>query len=913
MTFNYRRCRRFLLFMPLFFSALFPIFAQTDTLSTLHKQFQDPPDDARVMMRWWWFGPSVEDAELARELQTMKEGGIGGVEIQPVYALALDDPEKGIRNTPYLSDDFLHAVSFANQTAHQLGMRVSITLGSGWPYGGPHVLITEAAGKLRLEKTALPVGESRVALPALENGESLLAAFVVSGETASYDPAAVRQISLPAGETTHSLNIPAACDSERTVLFFISSRTGQQVKRSAVGAEGFVLDHFDRTAIEHHLQYAGDRLMQTFGNQPPYSVFSDSLEVYGSDWTPNLLAEFKKRRGYDLTPYLPELFSGTDELARSVRHDWGKTLGELVDENYLVPLTDWAHQHHTLFRSQTYGVPAVTLSSNALVDLPEGEGPQWRSFSYTRWATSASHLYNRNVTSAESWTWLHSPAFRAVPLDMKAEADRFFLEGVNQFVGHGWPYSPTYAGEPGYAFYAAAVFNQHNPWWPVMPEITRYLQRVSFLLRQGEPANQVAVYLPTDDAQADFTPGHVGVTEEMPRYITPALTASILDAGYNFDYIDANAIDKAGIRYPVLVIPHTERIPLQTYRRIEEYIRQGGKVVVVGSLPHLAPGLAEAKNDTSSIAAISQRLSQNHETFLAAKDEEAGSLLKKLVEPDMQLNQPAPEIGCIRRKLPDADIYFVANTSNHTVFTQARFHTRWTDAEEWDAFSGTAYRANAAAIDLNLAPYESRIFIFHGEGGSLPKRWQGNPISVEKIDLSHNWQLSFPALHRTMPLPALRSWTDEEATRYFSGSAIYAKDFELSEKTLASGDHLFLDFGEGTPLPPADPKKAGMHALLQSPIHEIAIVSINGKKAGSIWLPPYRLDVTPFLHPGKNHLEIEVANTAINTLAGQSRPDYRLLNLRYGEKFSPQDMDNLKPLPSGILGNVSLVPEAPAR
>ncbi len=181
------------------------------------------------------------------------------------------------------------------------------------------------------------------------------------------------------------------------------------------------------------------------------------------------------------------------------------------------------------------------------------------------------------MTSAEAWTWLHSPAFRAVPLDMKAEADRFFLEGVNQFVGHGWPYSPAYVGEPGYAFYAAAVFNEHNPWWPVMPEVAGYLQRLSFLLRQGEPANQVAVYLPTDDAQADFSPGHVGVTEQMARYITPELTASILDAGYNLDYIDSRAIDKLGIRYPVLVLPHVDRISLATFKQLAAYMQKGGE------------------------------------------------------------------------------------------------------------------------------------------------------------------------------------------------------------------------------------------------------------------------------------------------------------------------------------------------
>ena len=171
------------------------------------------------------------------------------------------------------------------------------------------------------------------------------------------------------------------------------------------------------------------------------------------------------------------------------------------------PSTNGPRGISTRFRSQTYGTPPVTLSSNALVDLPEGEGSHWRRFTATRWASSASHLYGRPVTSSETWTWLHSPVFRATPLDMKAEADLHFLQGVNQFIGHGWPYSPPAAGEPGWRFYAAAVFNDHNPWWIVMPDITAYLQRISFLLRQGRPANDVALYLPTDDAYARFTPG----------------------------------------------------------------------------------------------------------------------------------------------------------------------------------------------------------------------------------------------------------------------------------------------------------------------------------------------------------------------------------------------------------------------
>ena len=176
-------------------------------------------------------------------------------------------------------------------------------------------------------------------------------------------------------------------------------------------------------------------MLKALAKTPPYAIFSDSLEVYNSDWTGDFLAEFQKRRGYDLTPYLPALAGDIGRKTGAIRHDWGQTLSELCDDQYLKPLNAWANAHGTKFRSQTYGIPPVTLSSQRLVDLPEGEGTQWRRFSTTRWASSASHLYGRPVTSSETWTWLHSPVFRATPLDMKAEADLHFLQGVNQLVG----------------------------------------------------------------------------------------------------------------------------------------------------------------------------------------------------------------------------------------------------------------------------------------------------------------------------------------------------------------------------------------------------------------------------------------------------------------------------------------------
>lgn len=651
------------------------------------------------MFRWWWFGPAVTETELAKELETMHAAGIGGVEIQPVYPMALDDEAKGIMNLPYLSQPFLDAVRFADTRARSLGMRVDITLGSGWPYGGPHTTVENVS--THLKTVAIPVSGATSNLPQLQPGEHAIAAFEGRGNLKTFDPATAKQLTLSPGASS----VQTSGTSGNSALVFLASPTKQMVKRPSAGADGYVLDHLSRAAIDQHLNEVATPLLSAFGTTPPFSVFSDSLEVYGADWTANLPAEFQRRRGYDLIPHLPELLRGGSPQAEAVRHDWGVTLSDLVRENYLLPITEFAHKHNSKFRSQTYGIPPVTLSDEATPDLPEGEGPQWNAFSFTRWASSASHLYGRSVTSAETWTWLHSPVFRATPLDMKVEADRMFLEGVNQIIGHGWPYSPPAAGEPGWSLYAAAVFNAHNPWFPVMPDVIQYLHRASWLLRQGVPANDIAVLLPEDDAQASFTPGHASITDEMKRHITPALMSAILDAGYNLDYIDAATIDKLGLHHPVLVIPPTDRIPLSTYKKIQAYATGGGKVIAIGKQPSLAPGLKE-QGSSSEIAQISRQIfggAPPRASFVPT-EAELGAALHKALPPDLILPAGAQGISFLHRKLPASDIYFVVNTSNQPVSTQIGFRSRRPVTETWDLQTGMVSDAGKSPIRADLAP-----------------------------------------------------------------------------------------------------------------------------------------------------------------------------------------------------------------
>ena len=886
---------------------------------TFDESFQSPPADARVMMRWWWFGPAVTKAELLREMQQMKAGGIGGFEIQPVYPLALDDPQTGFRNLPYLSHYFLEDVRYANDEAAKLGLRVSLTLSSGWPYGGPHTPVSEAAGAIHLETTQTAKGESSVALPALATGDSLTAVFMANADQSGAVGTAPqpKMLPLPAASGTRMLLPPAEGSGSRKILWFISSRTGQQVKRAAIDADGFVLDHFSQQAVEDHLHSVADPLMTAFAERPPYSVFSDSLEVYGSDWTPDLPAEFSRRRGYDLRPHLPELFTADPNAeAQAVRRDWGLTLTELINQNYLKPVSDWAAAHHTLFRSQTYGDPAVSLSSNALVDLPEGEGPQWRQFSYTRWATSAAHVYGRPIVSAETWTWLHSPAFRATPLDMKAEADRFFLQGINQLMGHGWAYSPPSAGEPGWRFYAAGVFNAHNPWWLVMPDVMLSLQRTSWALRQGRPDNDIAVYLPEDDAYAAFTPGKVSLSDTLPHWITPALTQAIEDSGYNFDYTDSEAIAARGIQYPVLVLPQVDRMSPRTLKAITEYCRRGGKVIAIGRIPQHAPGLLGLGEESALVETSAKRLFTDVDgkssAILIPDVEHLGAALHQVQAPDMRLTGSAPAVGFIHRKLDHADLYFLANTGNTPVHAEVKFRSRYTAGEWLDADTGKARPLGAAdPIALDLAPYESRLLLLNQDSRDGTQNSM-MPARQAVADLSGGWQLRFEATGYTEQMPSLASWTAQPQTRFYSGVATYQRSLELA----ANGQkamRYFLNFGEGNPAADGgDGGKdhPGMHAQLDAPIRDAAVIYANGRRAGVLWHPPYEVEVTAFVKPGRNDLEVRVANTAINEMAGQSQPDYRLLWDRYGERFAPQDMDNLAPLPSGLLGPVKLIEES---
>jgi hypothetical protein len=598
----------------------------------------------------------------------------------------------------------------------------------------------------------------------------------------------------------------------RTLLVATSRLTGQNVKRATVGAEGLVLDHYSVAATESHIGNVAEPLLDAVSPLPVGSVFCDSLEAYKSDWTPGLLAEFHRRRGYDAAPLLPAL---TLELTKSrqFRADFYRTLSELYQENFVAVIGEWARGRGVPFRIQSYGVPPATVSSYSYADIAEGEGWGWTGIPQTRWASSAAHIYGRNIVSSEVWTWVHSPSFRATPLDLQGEAHEHFLSGVNHLIGHGLPYSPAAAAGLGWFFYAAGALDDRSPWWrDAMPGLAKYLQRLCWLLRQGEPVADVKLHVPADDIYPTLgesldlwkaTAAHLG-----------ELTRKLRTGGWDFDLVDDEAISRL----------------------------------------NLTP------------------------TDLA-----------ELPAPDVEVDSDA--VGVVHRRVGDIDVYFAANTGNTAQRVTLRPRTRRGSYEQWDPKNGDVV---AIGLDLELAPYEAAVVV--GHDGTAETR---SPVGKSRrLPLA---AFTFEGVPVTLP----HRWEDDRPA--FSGSGTYETQFRLDDVN----GRIFLDFGDAEAI--GDERSLRVRsfwARVRPPVGEVVRIVVNDTDAGTLWAPPYRLDITDCLRAGDNTLRLIVSNTAANALTAET-DIHRLAaasEQQYGRRFVMQDLekagDNLN---SGLLSVPALV------
>jgi hypothetical protein len=414
----------------------------------------------------------------------------------------------------------------------------------------------------------------------------------------------------------------------------------------------------------------------------------------------------------------------------------------------------------------------------------------------------------------------------------------------------------------------------------------------------------------------------------MARIITPALMSTILSAGYNADFIDADAINAVGLgTHQLLVLPPTDRIPLETLRKIAAFAAAGGKVIAIGRAPSIDP---EGKT-LPELTSLSRQLFDAGKLTLVDDEAHLPAALAAAVKPDFQLpdgdSVARSQLGFIRRKLPTADIYVVVNTSNQSVDTTASFTTAHKSAELWNPDTAGASSASSETFPIHLAPYESRVLVF----SDTPTTAKPEPKLAGlpgTLDISTVWKVEFPGLSKTVAEPELTDWIKDPSTIHYSGEAVYSRDVNLTTLPTTS---MFLEVAGGKAIPGAPnspPEHAqlgpdglpnplvtrtgpGMHAYYDPPIREAALVVINGQPAGALWHPPYRLDVTKLLKPGMNHIEIHVFNTALNAWSALPPHDYKPLIAKYGDRFQMQDLNQVMPISSGILGTVRLVTAEP--
>ena len=367
---------------------------------------------------------------------------------------------------------------------------------------------------------------------------------------------------------------------------------------------------------------------------------------------------------------------------------------------------------------------------------------------------------------------------------------------------------------PGWRFYAAGVFNDRNPWWIAMPDVSRYLQRLSFLMRQGTPVVDVAVLLPVDDAWAAFAPGNVHLIELLKARVGPDVIPAILDAGFNLDFVDPMTLARdttdrwprlrvGAQRYSAVVLPYVERTTADTLRLLERFARVGGRGRG-GTKPSLPPGFAASAVDRERFRQRRYGCSKAALRGERSWRNRHGSATRYSVNKELR---GAPAFGADRRDHP-------ASSRNGRSVLRGKYGERRaghrTGVETTHGSCrvvGSGDRRDDAVDVTRPSDRERMVSIALGALHvrrdrvlrRLPARRRRRAFAVRcraPIDLSTGWTLMFPGA-APMALDRLQSWTDSASRREFSGVATYAREVTLSAADLQDHHKIAIDLGAG--------------------------------------------------------------------------------------------------------------------
>ena len=818
------------------------------------------PSSQKPGTRWWWLGSAVDEENLRWNLQQYASHGIGAVEITPLYGVKGNEPN----NIPFLSERWMQMLGVCLDEGKRLGIQVDMNCGTGWPFGGPEVPLSEAACKLVVVDTvvAAAVADTIRLLPPPR--ERAYAQLAVQRAFATEQP------------------------RQRRVIALFSSRTRQQVKRAAPGGEGLVIDHFDATAVAHYLQRF-DRAFAATGTPWPHTFFNDSYEVYGADWTPRLLEEFAQRRGYRLEDHLPEFIDGAPELVA----DYRETLSDLLLCNFTRQWADWAHSHGVQVRNQAHGSPANLIDLYAAVDIPEIEGfgltdfgikglrkdpgmtrPNYSDLSMLKYASSAAHITAKPLTSSETFTWL-TEHFRTSLSQMKPDLDLMFCADVNNMYFHGTCYSPKDDAWPGWRFYASMDMSPNNTIWRDAPYFTAYVEHCQRLLQWGAPDNDFLVYLPVHDMWRRDTEHRLmqfdihSMSRRAPDFIKAILTIDSL--GFDCDYVSDRYLlttraeghllrTAAGTSYKGLVIPGDCLIPKAVQAHIDSLEAAGVHVI------------RQVKADALAQAAKSEALKA-----------QCG-------------------LHMIRRRNATGYHYFIANLTPNDVEREVPLAVPLKDARWYnpltDSWQQAQLTANGVAVSLRSG--QSLFLQTFDQPSSLTllsPPLQGGVGGGSSFSLAQKWTLTFkdnctPAITKTYHLDGLRTWEGLDAqTAVLMGTGSYATTFKLTSRQLKNTRRWQIELGD---------------------VRESARVYVNDSCIGCAWSVPYVLEIpNNLLRRGSNSLRIEVTNLPANRIAELDRQgvpwrkfeEINVVDINY----QPTKYDKWEPVESGLKGEVRIV------
>jgi len=916
----------------------------------LRLSFENPPVAARPMTRWWWPGAAVSREEVIREIGALADAGFGGAEIQPMVAnLAGITPSEYAAMHDYPSPTFFSSVAAAAEAAQSRGMSVDYTFGSGWPTGGEAITAALASVELTMARVEIAGPQTRpITLPrpprtnrigtmmqqipgaprldagtqrAVEERGRIVAIVAVRGSSPTTTP--YREASPLTGAAWPSVITPGQLTAGSALVLTDRVRPDGTVDWRppagiwqllvfrqyvadirVLGAVGqgsqLVADHFARAAFDAHAKLVGDPLIPQVKQYIGHgftSIFLDSLELPADlFWTDRFLEEFKRRRGYDLTPYLPLIVHPgwhaaystqrsapmyeMDDIGPRIRADYRQTVSDLIIENFYQPAVEWAHRHGVTARIQAHGIPGDLLRAYGVADIPETEDMSGaRNQHMLRTARSAADIYGRRVVSAESFAMISRP-YEFSPENLKRWSDALFAAGVNQIWMHGFAYSFHGDRWPGWYPFATSAFspgfssmiNEANPQWAVMPTLNRYIARMQAVLQSTQSDVPVAIYTSFVDDLPDDAAG-------------AALGDSLRARGFDYDQINADGILQSRVvnkrlitpgntSYAALVLRNAIRLRAEVAEQLAKFARDGLRVVFVGSTPEREEGFADA---AARDARVRSAVGSIEGKIVAGQEGLADALIHAGVGPNLTFVVGRADFIAKR----SGSRRFLFLRSDDEAPKKVSFITDASGgAQLWDAVNGSVQplevtrNSSGIRVDLTLPRYGAALIALDTEApiverkatsGSADRgeltvgtagwhlRLQGHGSEGRERRLDFNW-------------PALRDWRNVEELADFAGVGTYATTVEL-DRSWRRGGRVLLDVGDA---------------------YESVIVIVNDRRFEPPLVRPFVVDVTEAVRAGKNRISIQVMNAPHNALV--------------------QSQNGQVPhrLPSGLLGPVRL-------